>query len=54
MLIPVRSTKFKKDYKKIERQGKDVKKLKRIMVLKSFLREQGRTLNCLGSYVFYR
>ena len=33
MLSPVRSTKFKKDYKKIERQGKDIKKLKNIMVL---------------------
>lgn len=32
MLTPVRSTKFKKDYKKVERQGKDLKKLKRIMV----------------------
>ena len=32
MLTPVRSTKFKKDYKKAERQGKDLKKLKSIMV----------------------
>ncbi|WP_257252412.1 MULTISPECIES: type II toxin-antitoxin system YafQ family toxin [unclassified Endozoicomonas] len=32
MLTPVRSTKFKKDYKKVERQGKDLKKLKKIMV----------------------
>ena len=32
MLTPVRSAKFKKDYKKAERQGKDLQKLKKIMV----------------------
>ena len=32
MLTPLLSTKFKKDYKKVERQGKDLQKLKKIMV----------------------
>ncbi|WP_257264779.1 type II toxin-antitoxin system YafQ family toxin [Endozoicomonas sp. ONNA2] len=32
MLTPVRTAQFKKDYKRIERQGKDLQKLKKIMV----------------------
>ncbi|USE39159.1 type II toxin-antitoxin system YafQ family toxin [Endozoicomonas sp. SCSIO W0465] len=32
MLAPVRTTQFKKDYKRVERQGKDLKKLKKVMI----------------------